>query len=66
MRYQDTWTKHIASEKLAAYKKLREEGIITNVQVTYDRQTKVTVVEYDSELSRSKLKQLMRIIIEGR
>lgn len=64
MHYQDTWTKHIPPEKLAVYKQLRSSGTITNARATYARRSKITVVEYDSELSRPKLKTLMRTISE--
>lgn len=64
MRYRDTWTKHIPQEKLEAYKCLLEEGIINNVHVLYVRKSKITVVEYDSNLSRPELTETMRGISE--
>jgi capsule polysaccharide modification protein KpsS len=64
MRYRDTWTKHIPQEKLEAYKCLLEESIINDVHVLYVRKSKITVVEYDSNLSRPELTETMRGISE--
>lgn len=65
MHYCDTWKRHIPREKLAAYKKLREDGVIKNAHATYARRPKITVVEYDSNLSRQDLIEMMRRISES-
>lgn len=64
MRLKDTWTKHVPPEKLAAYKQLITEGIISNPHVVFARQEGVTLIEYDSDLSHeiviSELKKRMK------
>ena len=45
---KDTWKRHIPPEKLAAYKQLLDDGLITNPHVTYVRSDQSTIVEYDS------------------
>ena len=60
MYCKDTWTRPIPVEKLAAYRQMIEDGKITDLHVTYNRTTKVTYVEYDSELSHDEVLDEMR------
>ena len=61
MHYLDTWKRQIPQEKLEAYKQLIDEDQIKMLLVIYDRQTKVTTVEYDSTLPHEQiLKELKR------
>ena len=54
--YRHEWAKHIPDKKLVAYKYLIDEGLIMNVHVTYVRTSKLTVVEFDSELTKDEIK----------
>lgn len=45
----DLWKIHISPEKLAAYKKMIDKGLIKDVHVTYYRGDKVTKVEYQAD-----------------
>lgn len=66
MRYKDTWKRHIPPEKLAAYKQLLEEAVINSPHVVYSKSTKVTIVEYDSELSHNEVLGEMKARIRAR
>ena len=59
MRCKDTWKRQIPQDKLAAYKQLLEEAVINSPFVVYSQSTKVTVVEYDSELTHEKVLEKM-------
>lgn len=49
--FVDKWTsKTLTRKKLAAYKKLIDNGTIRNQKVIYDRFAKSIVVTYDSDL----------------
>jgi len=48
-RYTDTWSMQIPKNKLDAYNELIREGLIFDHEVTYNRTTKVTVVEYSAD-----------------
>lgn len=61
MHCLDTWKKQIPDAKLSAYKQLVDEDKIRILLVIYDRQTKVTTVEYDSVVPHEQiLKELKR------
>jgi hypothetical protein len=61
MHCLDTWKKRIPDTKLSAYKQLVDEDQIKILLVVYDRQTKVTTVEYDSIVPHEQiLKELKR------
>lgn len=48
MHYSDTWNRHIPDSKLAAYKSLVDSDEINILVVTYWRNERKTVVEYES------------------
>ena len=54
-RYKDVWRMHIPDHKLAAYKQLLDDGVITDPHVVYDRKDRTTTVEYSSELPRETI-----------
>lgn len=56
----DTWKEPIAPVKLDAYRQLIEAGLIVNPKVTYNRTTKITTVEYSSELPHERVLQELR------
>lgn len=63
MRCKDTWKRHIPSDKLNAYKQLLEEAVINSPHVVYSKNTKVTIVEYDSGLSHNDVLGKMKTLI---
>ena len=61
MRCKDTWKRFIPPNKLSAYKQMLDEGLIKNPNVTYYKQSRVTDVEYDSDLPHEVILQEMSI-----
>lgn len=51
MLCKDTWTRKISDNKLAAYKQLISEGLITDHHVVFVRSAEMTIVEYESTYS---------------
>lgn len=64
MRYKDTWKRRIPSEKLAAYKQMLINENISAPSVVYHLGTGVTEVEYDSDLPRELITNLLKKIAE--
>ena len=47
--YRDAWKMHIPCNKLNAYKQMIDAGQIRVRQVTYERTTGITTVEYHAD-----------------
>ena len=55
MHYSDTWNRHIPDSKLAAYKSLVDSDEINILVVTYYRNERKTVVEYESDKTHKEI-----------
>lgn len=55
MHYSDTWKHHIPDSKLAAYKSLVDSDEINILVVTYYRNERKTVVEYESSKTHKEI-----------
>jgi len=55
MHYSDTWNRHIPDSKLAAYKSLVDSDEINILVVTYYRNERKTVVEYESNKTHKEI-----------
>lgn len=65
MFYSDTWTTRIPPIKIAAYKIALGTERIRNIRITYYRQTGITQVDYESDLTKDQVKtELKRIAKE--
>ena len=60
MYCKDTWTRWIPPNKLAAYRQLIDEGLISIRQVIYDRASGMTTVEYDTESPHEQIREELR------
>lgn len=60
MRHSDTWPIFIPPDRLAAYKLLLDRQIISKPHLTYVRDTRTTIVEYDSEYQHDEVIAMLK------
>ena len=60
MLCKDTWKKKIPDNKLNAYKQLIDSVLITISKVAYERGSGITIVEYNSTVTHTEIKDELR------